>query len=686
MSKSRLKKDEIGLLTTGVLLSIKNNNHAEAIIYMEYLLKYLPVNESCHEISFLLGQVNDESKLIDCIHWEHRAPLLQYAISRADRKLINFLLSDNNFISKASSNSFCSILANFLKYELFDLAESALDLRKKTNETTFANELNKTLILVQLHEIPSRIASINFLYGRGANPMEKCQFSGTTYISFLTAIDTKDDQLISIYLRKSHLNKYKDEELVTIFKELIKAGYFKQAEWLLTEKKAQMTKNLNQKTLDKLIYLIATNISSSTSVHKETLITLLIDMGANPVTYLRENKQNASQIYCSVDWIYLLGRNIDKYTASDLAFAVLDSILGKFKHKLESVKYILTEKQILLAKYYHEHPDELDFLLYASIGNKNDALTRLLFDMGANPIRPYQHNSTAFDIALNNQYYYAVKEILETHIQSLSPGQLAKAFKVASDNKWLDLTIMIASNRNKNRKATIDSLLLENIDEFTGLILNEMPPNTDLLHYLCINNEIDPDSKKMHPSLLDYAIQHNEYSMLNSIILYNYNHLSAQRMGEIISFLLDEKDNNDSIINIEYMKYLNYAKEPDQVKQEIAAPIFMRTIQKAKTVLEIMIVIDVLIKNPKSFEYLHNSMFHDELKKIFAEAALRIETIAKEAKEIVFDNSKQLQSVHAFLSAQAKHNLFGHPDENFMKLVNGKIKYTHTQLLTPSVL
>lgn len=676
MSKSR---SDMPLFSIGAIIAINQNRLSDALNYIESLILNLPEKKLITELDSIFTLINFKSHLLVTIPMQYHTKILIAAIKNKNQNIIELLLKEK-LIGSMTADEFCTVTALLFKNRYNNMAEFVIQIRKNYALKTIENELAILILLIQIDDFPEKYACIRYLHRLGISPMKRFIKNNQPYTLAIAAITAEDKKLLNIYLDPDFLNVYSEKEITILFCELIKESHFSEAEKLLKQKQTLILSQLTQADLDSLILRLATSEIRKDIESIQNLIYFFLKNGANPITHLRLSHLSAFPIYGPIYEIFTK-ENLNQYNAEDLIYIIKDCAKTEYYHnKSNIIHIILNTKKDLLTKYFAENQETLDHLLFSAVKLKDDSIFLQLFNMGANPLMLAHHNKNALTVALNHQYYFAVKTILENKIADISANHLAIAFKTAVENKWMDLATLIASRRNIARKETIGWLLRSHAAEFINIILLEEPTDHELLLQLCQNTEIEID-KNESLSLFQHALGTHSADMLKAILTHHFQKIAPQRVVAAIYDLLEHQDNHFK--DIIYIKCIEELKIPSHEKRDMALKIFLKSIQKADSIQDVLTITSVIKSNPAHFTYF-NTLMNSEIKKITETAILRINEITKNKTELLF-TKQELSDLLQFLDSTPGFRMFYNPKEDFMKLAKSKILCIEPTELVPQM-
>lgn len=609
--------------TSNILHALKERRQSHAIAYMREMIEQFSRDKVVKEMTRILQHTLDKKTLLCGIPERNKFALLMESCNQKNEIALEFLLSSYP-IKKMSSAEF----SKFVAFMLTNKFENNLirNFLLQRNPDTLAKEMNQALfhtIHINNKEFwlnPLSLLNVNLLFEFGAN---LC-----SHVMELL----KNSKALHAILYISVCDKQNID--LNVVKKLLQAGA------------DIFTKNLN--------------ISSKT-------IYEYLQHHLRDLTWLEEEKY------------------LDQATPEQIAFLIEKNHNIVLKNKLTQI--LLEKRKDELKAFYKLHPENLDKLLFNHIenasrnylGSDGDTIATTLIEWGANALKKYDGISV-LDIAIEYLRFDVLHLILQKNINQMSVSDQVNIYYVTCMGHT-DISTLITHPDNAMREAVFQELKNPVVEQyFLKEMLSFANSNYDDVLNLGKHPGINERNRML---LLDYGMQHAKHELVAHIVR-DSKHLSQDKLLSAINFLLDGKTEHP--LQFEYIKFLrliNSMQLTDEEKKLWVAPLLLFQIHKAKTIPELMMIVDFLKSHEADFKYLKSSP--DIIKFATKDIVCRMKAIGIIEPQIIFPDYISYQKVLAFLKNVSKHSLYAKHDQDFYALTKGKIIINEKSVLTPSL-
>lgn len=613
--------NEIETYTSNILHALKERRHSNAIGYMREMVEQFARDKVVKEMTRLLQQTLDKKTLLCGIPEKNKFALLMESCNQKNEITLEFFLSSYP-IKKMSSAEFSKFVAFMLtnKFETNLIRNFLL----QRNPDTLAKEMNQALfhtININNKEFwlnPLSLSNVSLLFEFGANLCSHV-------MDLLKNSKALNAILYVLVCDKQNI----DLDLV---KKLIQAGG------------DIFTKNL--------------------SISPKTIYEYL-QHNLRDLTWLAEEKY------------------LDQAKPEQIAYLIEKNHNLVLKNKLTQI--LLEKRKDELKAFYQLHQENLDKLLFNHVENasKNylgvngDAIASTLIEWGANALKKYDGISV-LEIAVEHLCFDVIHSIVQKNINHISVLDQVKIYYVTC-MEHTEISAHITHPDNAFRETVFHELKNPVVEQY---FLKEMLNFAKSNYEDVLNFSKCGVSERNRMLLLDYGMQHAKHELV-AHIMRDSKHLSQDKLLDAINFLLGGKIEHP--LQFEYINFLrlvNHTQLTDEEKKLWVAPLLLFQIHKAKTVPELMKIVDLLKSHESDFKYLKSSP--DIIKFATKDIVCRMKAIAIIEPQIIFSDNMSYQKVLAFLKSVSSHSLYTKHDQDFNALSKGKIIINEQGVLTPS--
>lgn len=615
--------NEIGTYSTNILHALQEHRQSQAITYMRHMVEDFSREKVVKEIAWLLKQTQDKKTLLCGIPEKNKFALLMESCNQKNEVTIEFILSSYP-IKKMSSAEFSKFIAFMLSNGFENKLIRSFLLQR--NSETLAIEMNQALF----HTIninnkdfwsnPSALMNVSLLFEFGANLCSHV-------MGLLKNVKALDAILYVLVHDKQHID-------LSLVKKLIQAG----------------------------ANIFAKNLSISPKTIYEHLQHNLRDL-----TWLAEEKY------------------LDQAKPEELAYLIEKNHNIFFKNKLTEI--LLEKRKDELKVFYQLHSEDLDKLLFKHIENASrnyldthrDAIALSLIECGANALRKYDGVS-ALDIAVEQLRLDAIRLILQKNLNQLSVSDQVKIYYFTY-MEHTEISALIAHPGNTLRESVFNELKNPVVEQhFLKEILHYDQSDYNFILNLGKRPGINERNRIF---LLDFAMQHAKHEIVSHIVSES-KQLPQDKVLNAIYFLLDGKtDNPLQFEHIKFLRLIRSTQLTDEEKKQRVAPLLLLQIYMAKTISDLMNIVDLLKSNKRDFKYLESTP--NIIKIAIKSIVSRIKAIAIIQPQIIFPDDISYQKILAFLKSVSTHSLYAQHDQDFNALTKGKIIIAADSVLMPSL-
>lgn len=615
--------NQIETYTSNILHALKERRQSNAIAYMREMVEQFARDKVVKEMTRLLQQTLDKEALLCAIPEKNKFALLMESCNQKNKITLEFFLLSYP-IKKMSPAEFSKFVAFMLtnKFET-DLIRNFLLQR---NPDTLAKEMNQILfhtIKINNKEFwlnPLSLSNVSLLFEFGANLCSHV-------MDLLKNSKALNAILYILVCDKQNID-------LNLVKKLIQAGA------------DIFTKNLS---------------ISPTTVYE----------------YLQHNLRDLTWL---VEEKYL-----DQAKPEQIAYLIEKNHNLVLKNKLTQI--LLEQRKDELKAFYQLHQEDLDKLLFNHVENASrnylgpngDTIASTLIELGANALKKYDGTSV-LDIAVEYLCFDVVHLIVKKNLNQISVLDQVKIY-YATCMEHTEISALLTHPDNALREAVFHELKNPVVEQyFLKEMLNFAKPNYEDVLNLGKRPGISERNRML---LLDYGMQHAKHELVAHIVR-DSKHLSQDKLLNAISFLLDGKTDHPSRFEyINFLRLVNHTQLTDKEKKLWVAPLLLFQVHKAKTIPELMMIVDLLKSHESDFKYLKSSP--DIIKFAIKGIVCRMKAMAIIQPQIIFSDNTSYQKVQAFLKSVSSHSLYAKHDQDFNALSKGKIIINEQSVLTPSL-
>ncbi len=603
--------NEIDIYSANILRALEERRHAQATVYMQKMIEHFPRSKVVNEIAILLKTTPNRTHLLNGIPRYHAFILLLESCNQKNDMVMQFLLLAYP-IKEMSSSEFAKFIAWMLNNGKENTWIRNLIAQRKPEKLVV--EMNQALFdtLKMSHKIfwanPETLKNISLLFEFGANLCSHV-------IELSNSVKVLDHILYAVIYDKQDID-------LNLVKKLIQAG--------------------------------ANIFAKNLSISPKTIYELLQDK-LGDLTWLSEEKY------------------LDRVKPEQLVYLIEKNHNAMSKNKLTQI--FLKKRHDELKIFYQAHPNDLDKLLfnhveYASkhyLGPDGDDIFKILIEWGANALRKY-NDVSALDIATEQLRISEIHTILQKSINQITLSDQVKIYYLTYiEHK--EISTLITHQNNLLRETVFNELKNPVVEQhFLKDMLQCVQPDYSVILHLGKRQGVNDRNRVF---LLDFAVQYAKYELVSTIIS-DSKHLPQDKILNAIRFLLDERTENP--LRFEHIKFLRLIHDTqltDEEKKQWMAPLLFQQIHKAKTIVELMTIVDLLKLNKHDFKCLTSTP--DMLKIAIKAMVSRMKEIAIIDHEIIFPDDMSYQKVLTFLKGVSSHSLYAKHDQDFNVLSKGKI-------------
>jgi hypothetical protein len=166
------------------------------------------------------------------------------------------------------------------------------------------------------------------------------------------------------------------------------------------------------------------------------------------------------------------------------------------------------------------------------------------------------------------------------------------------------------------------------------------------------------------------------YEFVSHVISDNQD-IPKDKLLNAIYFLLDGKTENPlRVEHIKYLRLINNTQLTDEEKKQCVAPLLLLQIHKARTIPELMTIVDLLKLHRNDFIYLTTTSKPNIIKIATKAIVCRIKAMAIIERQIIFPDDMSYQKTLDFLKSVSSYSLYTKHEQDFNTLAQGKIVIT----------